>query len=116
MHNPTFRLLRAAAFACLVGAVTVGPRQVLAWSGLAVGNVIGSNILNIFAILGATGVIRPLSAHPEIFNLEIPIMLAFSIGLFLLAYRGMKVARWQGAVLLAAYFGFLTVLVIRGSA
>src|SRR5687768_4553028 len=48
---------------------------------LAIGNVIGSNILNIFAILGTTSLIHPLSARPEIFNLEIPMMLVFSIGI-----------------------------------
>lgn len=89
-----------------------------AWRGhadLAVGNVIGSNILNIFAILGTTSLIRPLGARPEIFNLEIPMMIAFSVGLLVLAYRGMKLVRWEGAILVAAYGVFLAVMVNRGS-
>lgn len=82
---------------------------------LAVGNVIGSNILNLFAILGATATIHPLAARPEMFNLEIPIMVAFSVALLPLAYRGMKIVRWEGAMLMVAYFAFLTILVSRGS-
>jgi cation:H+ antiporter len=89
-----------------------------AWRGhgdLAVGNVIGSNILNIFLILGTTATVRPLGARPEIFNLELPMMVAFSIAVLPLARRGMKLVRWEGAVLLAAYAGFLAILVSRGT-
>jgi cation:H+ antiporter len=89
-----------------------------AWRGhgdLAVGNVVGSNILNIFAILGTTAVIHPLGARPEIFNLEIPMMVAFSIGVLPLASRGMKLVRWEGAILFVAYAVFLGVLVGRGT-
>ena len=82
---------------------------------LAIGNVIGSNILNILAILGTTSLIHPLVTRPEIFTLEIPMMLAFSIGILPLAYRGMKLVRWEGAILMVAYGVFLAVLVNRGS-
>lgn len=89
-----------------------------AWRGhteLAVGNVVGSNILNIFAILGTTAVIQPVAARPEIFNLEIPMMVIFSVAILALAARGMKLARWQGGLLLVAYAIFVTVLVGRGT-
>ena len=82
---------------------------------MAIGNVIGSNILNVFAILGTTALVHPLVARREIFNLEIPMMIAFSIGLLLLAHRGMKLVRWEGAMLFVAYFVFLALLVSRGS-
>jgi cation:H+ antiporter len=82
---------------------------------IAVGNVIGSNILNIFAILGTTATVHPLGARPEIFNLEIPMMLAFSLAVLPLASRGMKLVRWEAALLLGAYVGFLTILVSRGT-
>ena len=89
-----------------------------AWRGfgeLAVGNVIGSNILNIFAILGTTAAVHPLGARPEIFNLEIPMMLAFSLAVLPLASRGMKLVRWEAALLLGAYVAFLMILVSRGT-
>jgi cation:H+ antiporter len=82
---------------------------------LAVGNVIGSNILNIFAILGTTATIHPLSARPEIFNLEIPMMVAFSLAVLPLASRGMKLVRWEAALLIVAYAVFLSLLVSRGT-
>jgi cation:H+ antiporter len=89
-----------------------------AWRGhgdLAVGNIIGSNILNIFAILGTTAMVHPLEARPQIFNLEVPMMVGFSVALLPLASRGMKVVRWEGALLLAAYVTFLVILVSRGT-
>ena len=82
---------------------------------LAVGNVIGSNILNIFAILGTTATIHPLGARPEIFNLEIPMMVLFSIAVLPLARRGMRLVRWEGMILLVAYLVFLVVVVSRGT-
>jgi cation:H+ antiporter len=82
---------------------------------LAVGNVIGSNILNIFAILGTTALVQPIAARPEIFNLEVPMMLGFSVALLPLAVRGMKLARLEGAILFATYVAFLTILVGRGT-
>lgn len=88
------------------------------WRGhgdLAVGNVIGSNILNIFAILGTTATIHPLGARPEIFNLEIPMMVLFSIAVLPLARRGMRLVRWEGMILLVAYLVFLVVVVSRGT-
>ncbi|HET9440939.1 MAG TPA: calcium/sodium antiporter [Longimicrobiales bacterium] len=89
-----------------------------AWRGhsdLAVGNIIGSNILNIFLILGTTAVIHPVAARPEIFNLEIPIMVGFSVALLPLVYRGMRLVRWQGVILLSAYLVFVMFLIGRGT-
>ena len=51
-------------------------------SDLAIGNVIGSNIANIGLILGATGLITPLSVKAALLRREIPIMIFFSVGAF----------------------------------
>lgn len=79
-------------------------------SDLALGNVIGSNILNLFLILGTTALIRPLPAHPSMLTFEIPVMVGISILLVPLAARGLRIARWEGALLVVGYFAFLVLV------
>jgi cation:H+ antiporter len=76
---------------------------------IAIGNVIGSNIFNILAILGVSGLVAPLQA-PGISHLDLGVMVAFAIGLFPLLYTGLKVRRIEGVLLLAGYVAYLAVL------
>ena len=78
-------------------------------SDLAIGNVIGSNIANIGLILGATGLITPLSVRADLLRREIPIMIFFSIGAFVLTLDG-DIDRLDGAVLLLGFVGFNAML------
>ncbi|RKZ40782.1 MAG: sodium:calcium antiporter, partial [Gammaproteobacteria bacterium] len=55
---------------------------------LAVGNVVGSNILNILLVLGVGAIIVPLGVHKRLIKLEIPIMIGVSFLLFLLSLDG----------------------------
>ncbi len=74
-------------------------------SDLAIGNVIGSNIANIGLILGATGLIAPLSVKANLLRREIPIMICFSIGAYVLTLDG-GIDRLDGALLLLGFVGF----------
>ena len=74
-------------------------------SDLAIGNVIGSNIANIGLILGATGLIAPLSVKANLLRREIPIMICFSIGAYVLTLDG-GIDRLDGALLLLGFAGF----------
>ncbi len=74
-------------------------------SDLAIGNVIGSNIANIGLILGATGLIAPLSVKANLLRREIPIMICFSIGAYILTLDG-GIDRLDGALLLLGFVGF----------
>lgn len=67
-------------------------------SGLALGNVIGSNISNIALILGVAAVIRPLNVKAEIVRRETPIMIIITALLWLLLYDG-ELGRIDGAIL-----------------
>lgn len=78
-------------------------------SDLAIGNVIGSNIANIGLILGATGLIAPLSVQVNLLRREIPIMIGFSFGAFALTLDG-SIDRLDGAVLLLGFAGFNAML------
>lgn len=78
-------------------------------SDLAIGNVIGSNIANIGLILGATGLIAPLSVKAILLRREIPIMIFFSIGAAALTLDG-AIDRLDGTVLLLGFVAFNVML------
>ncbi len=73
---------------------------------IAIGNVVGSNIFNILAILGLTGIIHPFSTQ-NILAFDAWTMLLFAVLLFPLAATGCVLKRWEGAVLLLGYLGYI---------
>jgi cation:H+ antiporter len=82
-------------------------------SAIAVGNVVGSNIFNIFFILGVSSVIRPLPLGPSA-NTDIGVMVLASVLLFVCMFTGGKrvLDRWEGAVFVVLYFGYVVYLVV----
>lgn len=82
---------------------------------IAVGNIIGSNIFNIFWILGLTATIMPLPFNNEV-NFDIIVALSTSLVLFAFMFLGKKheVDRWQGAILLSLYVSYIIFLIFRG--
>lgn len=81
--------------------------------GLAVGNVVGSNIFNICAILGLTAMISPLRIQGNTVRLEWPVMMLAAFQLHLLARDGL-VDRLEGGFLLAAMVAFIGYAVWMG--
>ncbi|QJP32941.1 calcium/sodium antiporter [Nonlabens sp. Ci31] len=82
-------------------------------SGLALGNVIGSNIANIALVLGTTALIAPLAINRDFFKFNWPWMMGFSILLYILLLSGNNLVRWEGAILLSAIVVFLILLIRR---
>ncbi|MGB5983293.1 MAG: calcium/sodium antiporter [Nonlabens sp.] len=82
-------------------------------SGIALGNVIGSNIANIGLVLGLTAIIAPLSIDRDFFKFNWPWMMGFSILLYGLLYYNKDINRIEGFVLLAALVLFLWLLIKR---
>lgn len=80
--------------------------------GLAIGNIMGSNIANIGLILGITALIAPLAIQLRLIRREVPILIAVTLLFTLFAVGGF--ARWEGVVLLAITCAYLT-YVIRGA-
>ena len=72
-------------------------------SDIAVGNIIGSNIFNIAAILGITASVTPIAIAPHIVRAELPAVLALSILAFPVTRMAHRVRRWEGAILLLCY-------------
>lgn len=81
---------------------------------IAVGNIVGSNIFNIFFILGISSIIRPLP-FPTKSNVDIGVTIISSLLLFLCMFTGKKrfLDRWEGAVFVFLYFFFITFLIVR---
>ncbi len=80
---------------------------------LAIGNVVGSNIANLLFILGFSGTLLPggLAVAPGLLTLDIPVMLAVAVVCLPVFYTGYLIRRWEGAVFLAAFVGYITYLV-----
>ena len=82
-------------------------------SDIAIGNVVGSNIFNIFWILGVSAVIRPLPFNTSS-NGDITMTIFASIVLFLVMFIGKKrvIERWQGVFMVTTYVGYIVFLVL----
>lgn len=84
----------APELAVTVGAVLEGE------PGLAIGNVIGSNIANILLVLGLSAVLSPLVIQRQVVRFDIPVMLGISVLLVVVSLDGV-VSLWDGGLLLA---------------
>ena len=82
---------------------------------IAVGSVIGSNIFNIFFVLGVSSVIKPLQFQKEL-NIDIGVMVFANFLLFFSMFSGKKrlVDRWEGVLFILLYLVYITFLVIQG--
>ena len=89
--------------------------------GLAFGNAIGSNIVNIGLVLGMTAMIRPIRLEsatlaPSVLSLHIFVMVAFTLVLFAMTYDydgKSKLSRIEGFALLAAYIAYDVYVVVE---
>ena len=82
-------------------------------AGIAIGNVLGSNILNIFIVLGVSSLITPLQ-----FDSQMNITLLFLFGanllmlLFVFTGKGRKISRFEGVLMLIAFAAFMTYTIL----
>jgi len=77
---------------------------------LALGNIIGSNIFNLLAVIGIPALITPIQLEEAVLQRDFLTMIGLSIALFVMAYGFKKmgrVNRFEGFLLLSAYLGYL---------
>ena len=110
---------RAKLSAMVIGITVIGfgtsmPELLVstqaAWvgsSGLAIGNVAGSNIANIALILGVSALICPLPSHRKMMRIDIPFML-FAMALFISFSCWGSIERWMGIVMVLILVGFIS--------
>jgi len=81
---------------------------------IAVGNVVGSNIFNILAVLGASAVIAPgtLTVSPAVLAFDLPIMVAVAVACLPVFFTGNLIARWEGLLFLAYYVAYTAYLIL----
>ncbi|MCS6995967.1 MAG: calcium/sodium antiporter [Casimicrobiaceae bacterium] len=92
-------------------AVTIGA----AYTGeaaVAIGNVVGSNILNVLVILGVAALLSPLVVHIQLIRQEVPIMIAASVGVAIMAADA-RLSALEGALLTLALVTYTAFLVVK---
>ncbi len=83
-------------------------------SDIAIGNIVGSNIFNIFMILGVSALIKPITFN-FVFNHDIFILFIACIFLFVTNFTGKKkiLDRWEAFLFLMIYIGYISFIIIR---
>ena len=81
-------------------------------SDIAVGNIIGSNIFNLFFILATSAVIKPI-AYDTVFDLDMYILAGGTLLVFIAMFTGKKkkLDRWEAAILLIGYLGYMAYII-----
>jgi len=84
--------------------------------GIAIGNIVGSNIFNMLAVIGVAAAIEPTALPPSVLSLHLFVMVAFTLVLFAMTYeydgRGV-ITRYEGFALLAAFLAYDTYVVLQ---
>lgn len=84
---------------------------------MAVGNILGSNMFNLLAVLALPGLIAPSVLEPAVMQRDFPVVVALTIALFLMAYgfkRPGRINRLEGGVLLACFVAYMSWLAFSG--
>ena len=84
---------------------------------IAIGNVVGSCILNLLMVLGAAGLVAPdgIEFNPAIISFDIPVMMAVSVACLPIFFSDHLIARWEGALFLSYYVVYMVFLILRAS-
>ncbi len=79
-------------------------------SGIAIGNVLGSNVFNILMILGLTGLISPMHIQ-NITYVDMGVMVVSMVLFWLFSFTKLRIDRWEGCLMIACFLGYITWLV-----
>lgn len=84
--------------------------------GLAIGNIVGSNLFNVLAVIGVAAVIHPTALPESVLSLHMFVMVGFTIVMFAMTYeygRFGRISRLEGAALLLAFVAYDTYVVVQ---
>jgi len=76
---------------------------------IAVGNVVGSNLFNLLAVIGPTAMVQPIAVNDELLRVQVPALLLLTAALWVVLRTGHTVTRWEAGSLLASYLAVIAV-------
>lgn len=79
-------------------------------SELSIGNVVGSNIYNILAVLGVLSLMVPLDVSVDTITFDFPVLILFTFGVIALMLHNRDVSRFDGGILVSSYLAFFYLL------
>jgi len=84
---------------------------------MAIGNVVGSNIFNILAVLGLCGIVSPegIAIPAAALRFDIPIMITVALACLPMFFTGHVIARWEGALFFGYYLAYTAFLILSAS-
>ena len=84
---------------------------------IAVGNVVGSNIFNVFCVLGLASTFSPhgVAMSATAMQFDIPIMIAVAVACLPVFFTGQEITRWEGGLFVAYYVFYVTYLILAAS-
>ncbi len=82
-------------------------------SNISVGNIIGSNIFNLFAVLGLTSTVKEMPISEELLEFDLPWMIFISVLLLLMIYFGNKLTRFKGGILFISYLTYIGMILYQ---
>lgn len=84
---------------------------------IAVGNVVGSNIFNILAVLGLAGIVAPsgINVSTAALGFDIPVMIAVAVACLPIFFTGHLIARWEGVLFLSYYAAYTAYLILNST-
>ena len=84
---------------------------------IAIGNVVGSCILNLLLVLGTASVVAPDGLHfsPAVISFDMPIMIAASLACLPIFFTDRMIASWEGVLFLSYYVAYTVYLILRSA-
>lgn len=80
---------------------------------LSIGNLMGSNIFNIFAVVGITSMVSPMEVSDNAINFDMWWMIGVALFMAVALFTGSKIRRWEGVLMLATYVTYMVVILLR---
>jgi cation:H+ antiporter len=80
---------------------------------ISVGNLIGSNIFNIFAVIGLTSIVKPIEVSKQALNFDMMWMIGIAVLLAFVLLIGKKIGRLKGVILLLTYVTYITIILLK---
>ncbi len=93
---------------------------IAAWKGerdIAVGNIVGSNLFNLLAVLGLAGLVSPekIAVAQSAINFDFPVMMAVMVACLPIFFAGYRINRWEGALFLGYYCAYTAYLIMQSN-